>query len=50
MNENEKDLEIETPEADAPKEAAEEVTAEEPTEAGNWWYYDQNGKPAVWGK
>ncbi len=25
-------------------------SATEPTEAGNWWYYDQNGKPAIWGK
>ncbi len=23
-------------------------SATQPTTAGNWWYYDQNGKPAVW--
>ena len=23
-------------------------SATQPTEAGNWWYYDQNGKPAIW--
>ncbi len=25
-------------------------SATEPATAGNWWYYDQNGKPAIWGK